>query len=611
MEGYSQKSLPVSANFKNSYRHQVRDTSGLPGHNYWQNRADYIIDVHFSPETRVISGSVLIQYQNNSPDTLTKIVFKLYPNLYKTESVRSKPIRLQDLGDGLIIDSMLLDNLVVEPSRLSVRGTNMTIKEVVVPPGGRLQVKMKYSYTLNQSSFIRTGQVDTGAFVIAYFFPRITVYDDIDGWNEYPYLGYEEFYNDYGNFDVNITVPDNYQVWCTGSLSNTNEVFDEHYAQRIAAAERSDSVVDVITKADLTHGSICKQNGFNTWRFQAADVPDVAFCVSNHYVWKSASVVVDSMSNRRVRVDAIYNPDHKQYNPVINYAVRTVKAMSYTFPAVPFPYTHISIFDGLDAMEYPMMVNNLPWNTAQEVVELTAHEIFHTLFPFYVGTNETKYSFMDEGLATLAEFTLHPLIAPEVPLVYDISVVNEVSGTDYDYPIITLTPQLHAKSRYVNKDLKPALGFYYVKEMLGEKKFSEALRFFIMHWKGKHPSPYDLFNCINTATGDNLNWFWEDWFLNKISPDLSIGSVNRKKDEYAIEIRKLGNGIVPIHLRLYFEDGSDKFVTKHISCWSNKNDVYTMKIRTKIPVTKITLGGDYDVDIDKTNNVWEAKGRMR
>jgi hypothetical protein len=433
----------------------------------------------------------------------------------------------------------------------------------------------------------------------------VAVYDDIDGWNEYPYTGFDEFYNDYGNFHTEITVPDDYQVWCTGNLVNAGDVFNKKYLQLIEKAGESDSVVNVITEQDLTAKTINKKKNFNTWIFEANDVVDVAFTTSNHYVWKSTSVMVDSATERRVRVDAVYNPTHTQYTPVIEYARNTVHAMSYTFPKVAFPYPHITIFEGLDAMEYPMMVNNLPFKEPQEIVELTAHEIFHTLLPFYVGTNETKYSFLDEGLATLSEFTLHPIIAPQVPMSYSIEDVNQTAGADYDNPIITLTPQLNSKSRYSNKDLKPALGFYYVKEMLGDAQFSKALRHFMDSWKGKHPTPYDFFHSFNEGAGANLNWFWKDWFINKVAPDLAITKVSRHKSQYEIEVRKLGAGSVPVHLDITFSDDTHTQISTDIRCWSKGEELVTIKVKTTKTIRQVKLGTSFDADIDQSNNVWE------
>jgi len=246
----------------------------------------------------------------------------------------------------------------------------------------------------------------------------------------------------------------------------------------------------------LNNADITKAAANNTWKFDAKNVTDMAFAVSNHYVWKASSLIVDPHTGRRTRVDAVYNPSHLSYVPVVNYARKTTELMSYQFPGIPFPYPHITIFEGLDAMEYPMMVNDLPFEEKKDAIEFTAHEVFHSLFPFYVGTNETKYSFMDEGWGTLAEFLLHPLIDSTSKVGNNTDDVNRSAGSEQDVPIMTLTPQLLGSARYADKDMKPALGYLYVKEMLGDQLFKKALNYYIVQWKGRHPTPFEFF-CLH------------------------------------------------------------------------------------------------------------------
>ncbi|MDB5087399.1 MAG: hypothetical protein JWR09_1393 [Mucilaginibacter sp.] len=406
----SAQELPVARSVLKAYSKVTRSKGGLSGKLYWQNTGNYNININFNPSTRELSGIVAIDYINNSPDTLKTLVFKLYPNLYKNDAMRNMPVAPGDLTTGVHISSMSIDGNEYDSTRCAIKGTNMHLKGSRILPGQKAHIAINYSYTLNKGSFIRTGQIDSGAFFIAYFFPRVAVYDDIDGWNEYPYIGKEEFYNDYGNFKVAITLPGKYEVWATGNLENTQEVYKPNIVQRINNAELSDSITDVITTDDLNKGNVTQSNQTNTWRFEANGVTDFAFAVSDHYMWRSSSIMVDPSTKRRTRVDAIFNPVHDAYLPVAAYARKTVELISYHFPALPFPYSHETIFDGLDAMEYPRMVNNLPFREKKEVLEFTAHEVFHALFPFYVGINETKYSFMDEGWATMTEFLFPPLI---------------------------------------------------------------------------------------------------------------------------------------------------------------------------------------------------------
>jgi hypothetical protein len=177
--------------------------------------------------------------------------------------------------------------------------------------------------------------------------------------------------------------------------------------QRLLKAEQVNDIVTVVDSTEFLTATTRNQ-AFNSWQFEADSVSDFVFACSDHYMWHSTSLVVDKKTNRRTRVDAVFNPKHKDYFTVINDARKTVEAMSYQFPKWPFPYPHETVFDGLDQMEYPMMVNDNPVEDHAESVELTDHEIFHTLFPFYMGINETKYAWMDEGWATIGEWIISP-----------------------------------------------------------------------------------------------------------------------------------------------------------------------------------------------------------
>ena len=596
--------LPLDRNTRQAYIKQTRALNGLPGKAYWQNRGDYRIDLNFDPETRIISGTVHIEYSNNSPDTLRNLVFKLYPNLYKGNAMRNSGIASADLGEGVKIADLVVTGQRIDSNDQVIRGTNMTVKGVQLLPYSQTSLSMRFSYTLNKGSFNRTGQIADGTYFIAYFFPRLTVYDDIDGWNQYAYLGKEEFYNDYGNFNVSVTIPGDYCVWATGDHTNRARIYQPTILARIKSAEENNGIVDIITTDDLNNRTILIDNKTNTWQFEAREVTDFAFAISRSYIWKSSSLVVDSISKRRTRVDAVYDPGHPVYAPVIDYARKTVAIISHSFPAIPFPYAHMTIVDGLDAMEYPMMVNNLPFEDPKDVVEFTAHEVFHSIFPFYVGTNETKHSFMDEGWATMTEFMFHSVIAPEVPLHYDLSPVNDFAGLAEDMPVMTPTAQLYGNARFADKDLKPALALWYLKDLLGEKKFAEATRYFIRAWAGKHPTPYDFFNCMNISANIDLNWYWQKWYFDKAIPDLAISNVSVKKGTCAITISNPGGTPVPVHLTVYCSNGEKKGISRNITAW-RKTDKLDFRIKTTSKVVKITLGDPYDADINPADNYWE------
>jgi hypothetical protein len=601
----AQITLPINTTLQKTYTNGTRTKSGTPGKSYWQNTANYTIKVNFDPKTRQLIGTVGIDYVNNSPDTLKKIEFKLYPNIYQKGDIRDMAVSPNDLTDGVQIKSISMDNQLLDSTKLHIKGTNMSLKIQTISPKQKVHLNIAYSYTLNKTSHIRTGQVDDGAFFIAYFFPRIAVYDDIDGWNEYPYVGSQEFYNDFCHFSAEITVPGDYQVWATGNLKNADEVYNPKYVKLITSSCTDDKVTDIVTEADLAAADITKKNPVNTWKFAADSVTDLAFATSNHYIWKASSLVVDPKTGRRTRVDAVFNPAHKDYFAVVNYARKTVETMSYKFPKWPYPYPHETVFDGLDQMEYPMMVNDNPLEQIEDAIELTDHEIFHTMFPFYMGTNETKYGFMDEGWATIGEWLISPQIDPKIVDSYGMSAVNASAGSEQDAPIMTLTPALTGIARFTDNYPKPGLGYLYVKEMLGDELFTKALHNYISLWHGKHPMPLDFFNCMNTGAGTNMNWFWKNWFFDNGIPDLAITKVTHVASKYKASITSIGTKMVPVHLTVFYADGSKQSVGTSIACWAKGNKTTTLSFTAKGPIKQIVLGTTYDADSDNRNNVWK------
>jgi hypothetical protein len=599
----AQTALTVSHNLRPAYEKGTRSSSGRPGSKYWQNTGNYTIDVSFNPDTRLVTGKVDIEYVNNSPNTLQQIVFKLYPNIYKKGSVRMMPVKPADITDGVRISSFQYNGTVVDSNRLRADGTNLIVPVTPLAAGGTMRFSIQYAYTLNKTSHIRTGEIEPGAYFIAYFFPRIAVYDDIDGWNMEPYTGPQEFYNDFGNFKVAITVPVNYVVWATGDLANCNEVLTEKYCQRLQTAEQQDGVITIIDTADLKQKDITRPNAFNTWKFSAANVTDFAFAVSDHYMWKSTSIEVDAATKRRTRVDAVFKPEHKDYYEVVDFGRKTVWAMSYVFPRWPFPYSHVTIVDGLDQMEYPMMVNDNPLESRAETIELVDHEVFHTIFPFYMGTNETKYGWMDEGWATIGEWIISSIIDSSLKDDYGVGGYERAAGTENDAPINTLSTQMNGVSYFVNSYPKPALGYLYVKDLLGDSLFTTALHYYIQQWQGKHPIPLDFFNCMNTGSGKNLNWFWKRWFIDGGVPDLSLKKVTKTPAGFSVIVACAGNKPVPLDLTITYTDGSTENVHRSIGIWEKASSV-TLTLTAKKAVKSISLGGAYVPDVNRKDNVW-------
>ncbi|MDP4261985.1 MAG: M1 family metallopeptidase [Bacteroidota bacterium] len=603
----AQNLLPTPRNIQAAYDKGTRSTDGRPGKNYWQNIAYYDLDIHFYPATRVLSGTANINYTNNSPDTLKQIWFKLYPNLYKKNAPRQSNVDIADLSDGVVIDQLSINGEPADISRLRIDNTNMSTRITPLMQGQKIQFSITYHYTLNKGSHIRTGEIEPGADFVAYFFPRIAVYDDIDGWNQYPYNGNLEFYNDFCHFSAAITVPANFVVWATGDLKNGSDVLSPIYYQRLQQAGINDAIMNIIDSSDLKKGNITATGKLqNTWHFDADDVTDFVFAVSDHYVWQSSSLVVDPATKRRTRTDAVFNPKHKDYFKVAADARKTVEAMSYIFPAWPYPYPHETVFDGLDQMEYPMMVNDNPLENRAESIELTDHEIFHTMFPFYMGINETKYAWMDEGWATIGEWLISPVIDSSLVDEYGIAATASNAGKETDLPIITPSTEIN-RSYFTNSYPKPAMGYLYIKDYLGNELFTQALHNYISGWQGKHPLPNDFFYSMNQGAGKDLNWFWKKWFFDNGIPDLAISSVKKKGNKLVVIITAKGSKPVPVDLTIYYNDGTREKMHQSIAAWEKGNSSTTITVKAAKQVNKLVLGDPHTPDSNPKDNVYEMR----
>ncbi len=598
----AQNYLPVPRNIQAAFDKNTRSTTGMPGKNYWQNTATYDLRVRFEPATRLVSGEADIVYTNHSPDTLGEILFKLYPNIYQKGAVRLMKVEPADLTDGLQFSRFMVNGESRAVTELEPDNTNLRVKIQPLLPGQAVRFSLTYAYPLNKGSHIRTGEIDNGAWFLAYFFPRVAVYDDIDGWNRHPYLGTQEFYNDFCDFKVAITVPKGSVVWGTGDLTNCAEVLAPKYCQRLAEAERTNGITDVIDSLDLKAGNITVDRPELTYRFDARNVTDVAIAISNHYIWKSTSLVVDPATGRRTRVDAVFNPSHRDFMEVIDFARKTVEAMSYSFPKWPFPYSHETIFDGLDQMEYPMMVNDNPLEDRTESIELTDHEIFHTMFPFYMGTNETKYGWMDEGWATIGEWLISPMIDSTIEDDYGVARYANNAGTESDLPIVTLTTQESGMAMFINSYPKPAMGYLFARDLLGDDLFFKGLHRYFRDWNGKHPGPTDFFYSMNAGSGVNLNWFWKRWFYDDGVPDLAITKSSNGKQESSILVEMKGEKPVPVDLTVTFTDGSVQKVHQSVAVWEKGGKTLEVKITTGRTIKEISLGSTHVPDANPKDN---------
>lgn len=621
--------LYIPRNIQKAYENQTRSMTGLPGSNYWQNRANYKIDVEFDPESRLLKGDAEIIYFNNSPDTLKEMYFHLFANFFKKGQVRDESVAYSDESDGVIIENISINNAVVdtakEMEKIVYGPTNLkVILDSSIAPKTQVPINIKWHYTVNKGSHGRTGGVDSTTFFIAYFFPHIAVYDDIDGWDDFHFKGDAEFYNEFGDFDVSITVPPNFVIWATGLLQNSDEVLQEQYLKRFQSAQTSEKIVHIVDSTEAQQKGITTQNTRNAWRFKAENVTDFAFATSDHYLWDATSLVVDKTSGKRVFIDVAYNKDAPDFYRVADISRRSIDYMSFVFPAVPFPFPQMTVFNGLSEMEYPMMVNNFTVynekledfpNKENYLVALTAHEIFHSYFPFYMGINESKYAWMDEGWATFGDYAItNKLISnpsasrwdPDNYLIYD-DVYKEIIGSELDLPMLSISKMTKRPTYSVNSYAKPAMFYMALEDVLGKDVFKSTVQEYMKRWNGKHPMSYDFFFTFNKVSGQNLNWLFKPWFFDLGYPDLSIKNVTQQSGEYSIEIEKIGHYPVPIHLKLTYEDDSTEIIQEKVSVWKSGNATYSVTGSTSKMIKKVELGDVIIPDADMMNNIYLCK----
>jgi aminopeptidase N len=287
--------------------------------------------------------------------------------------------------------------------------------------------------------------------------------------------------------------------------------------------------------------------------------------------------------------------------------LKTVAFLSKELPGVPFPYPKITIFNGGGGMESPMMVNEGASSSYTGQFFVTSHEITHTYFPFYMGINERKYAWMDEGWATMLPIELQAKEGKFNPLEMNAAGFSLFAGSETELPMIIPSVFLFGRTYRSASYGRPGLAYYYLMQTMGKENFKKALKEYIRRWHGKHPLPYDFFFTFNDVAGENLDWFFEPWFCERGYPDVSIDKVEFSEDSVNIVVRKDGLLPVPIDLILTFENGSKKEIYKTPVVWKNGNEKLELKIKTSSPPIKVELSTKFIPDVDKSHNLWEAK----
>jgi len=610
--------LYVPLEFGKAYAKGTRSRDGKPGPNYWQNRSEYQISVELVPATRQIRGEETVTYYNNSNDTLTQLVVRLYPNIFKKGAARDEDIAPEDVTEGVTISSLQINNqpLDVKPKPGQAAAVRFTTTNMIIRlpqplfPKKNISMKVSWSYTIPGKTHIREGTYGANTFMVAYWYPQIAVYDDIDGWDRLEYGSQTEFYNDFNTYDVTVRVPQHFLVWATGMWQNPDQILSSTYLTRYQNARKSDEVTRVVTAEDWPKGGITQKKAQLSYQFKAENVPDFVFAVSNRYLWDVTSAVADAAANRRTAISVAYDVNSKDFYEIARLSRQSVEFFSTQMPGVPYPYPNLTIFNGSGGMEFPMFVNDgsFPVNEAAEVV---AHEIAHTYFPFYMGINERKYAWMDEGWAQFLPNEI-PFKTPSgtfYPQQFNALYFSSVSGREMEMPLMIPSTLLDNQLSYTFASyMRSAVAYATLQDVLGKEKFKQVLQEYMRRWNGKHPSPYDFFFSFNDVAKEDLTWFWQPWFFDRGHADLGIKKVETSKTT-RITIARNGILPVPVHLTVTFADGATDTIHETARVWQTgvKETVITKKYDK--PIKRIELGNPQIPDVDGKNNVYEAAAK--
>lgn len=596
----AQSELHIPKEIQEAYKNDTRSKDGKPGIKYWQNRVTYEIDVVVTPETRAIDGKETVVFKNNSPDELPTIVVRLYYDVFKKGNARGMSVNEKDIGEGVNIKELTVNGQKYDMTNRGMvqrSGTNLIITLTEpLKSGGEVTLGFQWEQKV-PLTVRRTGAIDSTSFFVAYWYPQIAVYDDIFGWDRINYTFDTEFYNNLANFDVNITAPDNFLVWATGTLENSSAVLPSKIHERYIRAKTSTELVKVVTKEDLTNLELKS----NTWNYKATEVSDFAFAMSDHFLWDALS---QKVSGNDVLISTAYPmAKEEDYKEVTLVQQKTMKHFSEDIPGIPYPYPSFTTFIGLrgGGMEFPMMANNDGPGKG-----VTIHEMFHTYFPMYVRINERRFAWMDEGWADfITALVTHKYFSDEDNTASFYSSfkfgMQSTIGTIGDLPTVTSSQYMGNNYGYHSYAL-PGFTYALLYQHLGEEKFLEVFREYIRRWAKKSPTPYDFFYTFEDVSGEDLSWLWESWYFKMGYPDVAIESYKNGK----LVVKRLGERPVPVSVNVEYQtkiNGKPKTYSTIIgsSTWQDDNKRLSIRIPNEKQVESFVLNSDFP-DFNELDN---------
>ena len=539
-----------------------RPATGEPGPMYWQQRADYKIQIKLNEDTRSVEGSETITYTNNSPLTLKYIWLQLDQNIFAKESINNltrpwgggessvdfSTLRRQNFMDkfegGFQELSIKINNKSPDTNLV---GTHVRINlEQPLKPGESTSLDIEWAYALVEENAVRarngyeTFEDGNDIFLMAQWYPRVTVFSDYEGWHNKEFIGNGEFTLEFGDFEVDISVPSDHVVSATGVLLNENDVLSPIQKKRMKQARKSEKPIFIITPDEAYDNELEKSTDYKTWSFKAENVRDFAWASSRKFIWDAAGYKQDSKENPLVMAMSFYpkegEPLWSKYSTEA--VMHTMKVYSkYSFD-YPYP-TAQSVNGPVGGMEYPMITFNGPRTELEDdgtrtysrsekefLIGVVIHEVGHIYYPMIVNSDERQWTWMDEGLNTFVQY----LAEQEWDINYrsdrgEPRWMTEFMSSSYQVPIMTNSESLLQFGN--NAYGKPATALVVLREtILGRELFDQAFREYSVRWKFKRPTPYDFFRTMEEASGVDLDWFWRGWFYSTDHVDIALNNIH-------------------------------------------------------------------------------------
>ena len=649
-----------------------RTASGAPGYEYTQQKVDYKMDIVLDEKTNRIFGNESITYKNNSKDYLEYLWVQLDQNMRSPDS-KTPLANSEKLGNTPYNGpKTFTKNNILKPADFgfkieevnNVNGNqlsytvNRTMMRINLPqpltPGGTFQFNIKWNYLINNSVTDggRSGfeLFDDGNknYTIAQFFPRLAVYDNVEGWQNMQFWGRSEWALEFGDYDVKITVPADHIVDATGELLNEKKVLTKEQLKRFEKARTSfTDPVFIVTQDEAEIAEKERSNKTKTWHFNAKNVRDFAFASSRKYIWDAMAV---NINGKTVMAVSLYP---KEGNPLWEeHSTRVVANTLEEYSKMTFDYPYskaISVHADRQGMEYPMICFNYgrpnpdgsySERTKRGMIGVITHEVGHNFFPMIVNSDERQWTWMDEGINSfveiLAELDYDPnFITGNLPK--DIVGYMSINQNNLS-PIMSQGD--YVKNFGPNAYTKPAAGLYMLRQtIMGPELFDYAFRTYAKRWMFKHPSPADFFRTMEDASAMDLDWFWRGWFystdvtdigikgvkkfikedaekevnfIEDTSEGLTFSSENAKKANsnffYEITFDKPGGLVMPIIAEYTYKDGTKERKVYPAQIWRYNDKEITKVVKSDKEIINITIDPDLETaDVDTSNNSFPTK----